>query len=157
MSAWSALTPGLQTSLVESLQQDAAAAIRAKSEAMRCQTGVTVVFAHQYREKERRGRVGRSVIMYSTLCTEKSFDLIWIAFFPPTGTFLCYVPRGLTSFSESLSTSSLSEAELCFKSKTTQNIFLAMKTDLCLCFGASIQADLLYQIFRFPAINWLSP
>lgn len=57
--------------------------------------------------------------MYSTLCTKQAFDSIWIAFFPPTGTFLSYVPRGLTSSSESLSISSLSEAELGFKSKTS--------------------------------------
>lgn len=75
-------------------------------------------FAHW--EKGRRGRVSPSVIMYRTVCTKQAFDSIWIAFFPPTGTFLCYVQRGLTSSSESLSISSLSEEELCFKSKTTQ-------------------------------------
>ena len=51
-------------------------------------------FAHLYRDKETTGRVSSSVIMCSTLCAEEAFDLIWIAFLPPTGTFLSYVPRG---------------------------------------------------------------
>lgn len=58
--------------------------------------------------------------MYSTSCTKQAFDSMWIASPHPTGTFLSYVPRGLTSFSESLSISSLSEPRLGLKSKTSQ-------------------------------------
>lgn len=53
----------------------------------------------------------------------KPFDLVLNSTPAPpyTGTFLCYVPRGLASSSQSLSISSLSEAELSSKRRKKKN------------------------------------
>lgn len=133
-----ALTPGFWWSRVEPLQQMQPPG-SGGGEVKCCCEGAWFSLLICTKKGERRGRVGRSVITYSTLCTQQAFDLMWIAFFPPAGTFLSYVPRGLTSSSQSLSISSLSEVELCLKSKTTwapfEHFTVWGQQIKCFCFG----------------------